>query len=94
MRLIRYASSNIYRLWDPMDRRISMVRDVIFDETQLRIAKLVMNKSVAQAESSIESTNETLSNIMREALNQLNLDAINDEALIACFVRIIMLNSS
>jgi hypothetical protein len=47
MRLIGYASSNIYRLWDPMNRRISMIRDMIFNETQLRIVEPVVNKLVA-----------------------------------------------
>lgn len=35
MRHVGYESTNIYRLWDPIDRRITKSRDVVFNEADL-----------------------------------------------------------
>lgn len=102
MRLMGYASTNIYRLWDPEKRRIELVRDVVFNETDTRwdqistpttptsptppTAKNASSQTGTQAAldpsppPQAEETVENLTDIAREALNLIDLSAIEEGA--------------
>jgi hypothetical protein len=82
MRLVRYESSNIYRLWDGEERSITLTRDVMFNEVEL--AETAISHLV---EAFPEEESESLSEMVREALKLVDLDSIDEEALIAASMR-------
>ena len=102
MRLVGYESSNIYRLWNPVDRRITLTRDVVFDEGELGVVEKPagpMEERVEgekgeeveergeEEEKEEKAENETLSDIAREALGLMNFGMIDEVAPIAASVR-------
>jgi hypothetical protein len=82
IRLIRYESSNIYRLWDGEERSITLARDVVFNE-----AELTETAISHLAEAFPEEGSESVSEMAREALKLADLDSIDEEAPIIASMR-------
>lgn len=94
MRMVGYESTNIYRLWDPVERRVTLTRDAVFNENELQASEekaacLQPSETAERVES-----DETLSDIAKEALNLLDFEAMEEEASVAASVRSAELDSS